>query len=97
MGGATISFFNMILGLKIKNIIPIVVYPRKGNNKANFEQILLENNIRGYQIPMRIEAIGAPDNARKFLQYLAVFIYSRISRYKLSRIVEIENPDIIQT
>lgn len=97
MGGATISFFNMILGLKIKNIIPIVVYPSKGNNKANFEQILLENNIQGYQIPMRIEAIGAPDNVRKFLQYLAVFIYSRISRYKLSRIVEIENPDIIHT
>lgn len=97
MGGATISFFNMILGLKEKGVIPIVAYPKQRKKNELFLSILLENNIRGYQIPLRSSILINTALTKKLLQFAALHIVTFISQIYLGRIIKTEKPDIIHS
>lgn len=97
MGGATISFFNMILGLKEKGVIPIVVYPMQRRKNELFLSILLENNVRGYQVPLRCSILINTSITKKFLQLAALHIVTFISQIYLGRIIKTERPDIIHS
>ena len=55
MGGATISFINMLNGLMKKGVIPFIVIPRFGPTDKDFMDYLNANNIQYYKAFLRVE------------------------------------------
>lgn len=99
MGGATISFLNMIMGLQQKGVTPIVVCPNNCINRE-FLQLLEEKGI-SYYMSSVVSSIIDPAKKHLFMRWLKSFLslsYKKwMSKRKLKKIVEIENPDIIHT
>lgn len=99
MGGATISFLNMVLGLRQKGVTPIVVCPDNCINR-DFLQLLEEKGI-SYYMSSIVSSIIYPAKKHLFMRWLKSCLslsYKKwISKKKLKKIVEIEKPDIIHT
>ncbi len=99
MGGATISFLNMVTGLQQKGVTPIVVCPEQCINQ-DFLNLLEEKGI-SYYLTSVVSSIIDPVNKHLFIRWLKsslLLLYLKwISKRKLQKIVEIEEPDIIHT
>lgn len=99
MGGATISFLNMMMGLKLEGVIPVVVLPivKKGDE---LETILQENNVEYYRVYMvtsKIQKISLYNSVRWILKYLYLPIQKRRSRNEIVKIFDKVRPDLIHT
>lgn len=98
MGGATISFLNMIRGIKNQDIDIVVIYPHKDENS----EILIKKveEIGGRCIPTRIVSSVVPlsiNIIKKILYYVLLYGLKIQSYMELLKIVKLEKPDIIHT
>lgn len=99
MGGATISFLNMVLGLRLEGIQPIVLLPTK-KNSDELEEILQKHQVeyqRTYIVPSRIHKVKLSNVARWLGKYLYLPFQKNKCRRGIERIVETLKPDIIHT
>ena len=99
MGGATISFLNMILGLRSEGIQPIVLLPTK-KNSDELEEILQKHQVeyqRTYIVPSRINKVNISNNVRWITKYLYLPFQKKKCQKEIERIVKTLNPDIIHT
>lgn len=100
MGGATISFLNMIMGVKAKGVTPIVVLPLVKNGEE-LETRLKENDIeyyRKYIIPSRInQDLHFSNCLRWIVKYLYLSFQKKRSEKELSELINQIKPDIIHT
>lgn len=105
MGGATISFFNMINELKKYSIEAVVVIPK---NNYNLEKLFLDKikqlNVKVINatiVPFTYKGLSNVKNPIKLirtLKWLILFPYRRIkSIHELQKIIETEKPDIVHT
>ncbi len=101
MGGATISFINMIEGLMVKGIIPIVVIPRWEIRDKVFMDYLESHHINYYEAFLTMSALHRPTNLltslRLCISCCSMMMKKLLSFYELMRIVEREKPNIIHT
>jgi len=101
MGGATISFMNMLKGLIPKGIEPIVLYPRHGKKDEAFMSFLSDNNIKSYGVIVTASALYRPRTmAQHFrwpLSFCSMMVKKTASLFSISRIIKNEKPDIIHT
>lgn len=100
MGGATISFMNMLEGLMPKGVTPIVVIP-KGNISKEFAQFLKKNDISFFQAHITMSALHKPRIFRDYiklpLSFLKMNLYRLITESELRKIIRTTHPDIIHT
>lgn len=105
MGGATISFFNMIDELKKYSIEAVIVIPK---NDYNFEKHFLnkakELNVKVIYatiVPFIYKGLPNIKDPKKLihtLKWLLLFPYRRFKSINdLQKIIEIEKPDIVHT
>lgn len=105
IGGATISFFNMISELKKYSIEAVIVIPK---NDYNSEKLFLDKAkqlsvkvINATIVPYTYKGLSNIKNPIKLirtLKWLILFPYKRIkSINELKKIIEIEKPDIVHT
>lgn len=99
MGGATISFLNLILNLDKKLVTPIVVIPNQC--KANeFDQVLEDNDIEYHRILLYssvLQKLCLKNSLRWVVKYLVLYFQKKRSRSNLEKLVLSVNPDIIHT
>ena len=67
MGGATISFINMINGLKAKGVRPIIIIPKECND-SDFMEFVKNNNIETHKIRIAT-SYYIPSNSNKWIEY----------------------------
>lgn len=100
MGGATISFINMINGLKEKGIIPYIVIP-KSCYDPDFIEYTHKNNIEVFSINLSSSYYTKPKNLLDFLRlckHIPRVILNKIrGYYQLKRLCIKIKPDIIHT
>ena len=99
MGGATISFLNMILGLRSEGIRPVVLLPTK-KKSDELEKILQKNQVeyhRTYIVPSRINKENLSNSVRWLVKYLYLPFQKKKSRKGIEQIVKTLKPDIIHT
>lgn len=100
MGGATISFLNLITGLKDKGVEPHVIVNKDALNEE-FNSILERNAIPYYEagiVTSVIPRIHSPRGVASFIKKRLLFPSKiRRSRKDIGRIVNIVKPDIIHT
>lgn len=100
MGGATISFLNLIMGLKDKGVEPHVIVNKDIVNEE-FNSILERNAIPYYEagiVTSVIPRIHSPRGVASFIKKRLLFPFKiRRSRKDIGRIVNIVKPDIIHT
>ena len=100
-GGATISFLNLVKGIREKNIEVVIVHPRPNVKDESLIKTL--TNIGCKCVTARIATSINPKrkgvlNFIKFiLRFLLIFIRKNISFNDLKKIVKSEKPDIIHT
>ena len=101
MGGATISFMNMISGLMKKGIEPIILYPRFGKKDAAFMVFLSDNKIKSHAVIVTSSALFRPRTPSQYfrfpLSFCSMIAKKMISLYKISSIIKQEKPKIIHT
>ncbi len=99
MGGATISFLNLILNLDKRAFSPIVVLP-KGSSRTNLEAIFDENKIE-YHYAVLVSSVLREFHIKNSLPWIVKFLLlpfkKRKSYTSLKKIVLSVNPDIIHT
>ncbi len=98
-GGATISFLNMILGLKNQGVSPIVVSPDIGENEQ-FDKTLKDNNIPHYKICIVSSYLPIVkfDNIFHWInRFVTIPIKKRRSMRQLREVIRKEAPVIIHT
>lgn len=100
MGGATISFLNMIIGLKKKGVTPIVIIPKNYSNDERLLNILSKNEIEYYKAYIVCSLIDKSKMIDlvvriKFILKLPFMKYR--SKKELEAIVLKVKPDIIHT
>lgn len=102
MGGATISFINLVKGIRSEGFEVIVAHPRPSKD----EKILIDEltNLGCKCIPIRtaVSAVGKSKSpiktVIKFIFYiLKILVFKVISYRNLSKVVNNEKPDIIHT
>ena len=69
MGGASISFINMLNGLIDKGVQPFVVIPRTGKRDETFMEYLRENNIRFANVFLTMSALHRPCDLISYLRF----------------------------
>ncbi len=101
MGGATISFINMIDGLIEYGVKPVVIIPRKGIHDERLIQYFRMKNIPYYQATIAPMSLPKPSGCGEFIKvcisFLLMIIRRIMSYYEIRRIAINENPDIIHT
>ena len=101
MGGATISFINMIDGLIEYGVKPVVIFPRKGIHDERLIQYFRMKNIPYYQATIAPMSLPKPSGCGEFIKvcisFLLMIIRRIMSYYEIRRIAINENPDIIHT
>lgn len=101
MGGASISFINMLNGLIDKGIQPFVVIPRTGKRDEAFMSYLEEKNIRYAEAFLTMSALHRPCDLRSYVRFpfsfLSMIMKKLISTVELLIIVRKEQPNIIHT
>lgn len=100
MGGATISFINMVVGLMTRGITPIVFLPH-AKNGAELKESLQKNNISFIETDIVSSIINRPQNIKSLPGYVkrALFLpYNKQKSYRsLKQLIQSINPDIIHT
>lgn len=99
MGGATISFLNMVKGLKLKGVSPIVAMPLRKSGE-DFEKELINQKIeyhRIYLVPSRIQKMKISNFIRWIIKYVYLPIQKKKSKKELWNLVANLKPDIIHT
>lgn len=100
MGGATISFINMLLGLKDKGIEPIIVVP-KSSIDSGFLEFVEHHHIEVYQLDLALSFYRTPQkisDAFRTCKGIAATFINKIRGYiQLLRLCKKINPDIIHT
>jgi len=101
MGGATLSFINLIKGVKEKGVVPVIVAPQI---EEPFRAIVQELGIKYYEIlaPMSIYPFSKGGfrlySVYGYIKILLKLIRNKRTSYnQLKNIVLKENPDIIHT
>ena len=101
MGGATISFLNMINGLMKHGVKPIVIIPRNEHHGEELIQHLQAHHITYYHATLAATSLHKPTSLAHFLKIciscFLMFIRRFISFYDIRMIVRKEKPDIIHT
>ena len=101
MGGATISFLNMIEGLAAYGVEPIVVIPRNDHHGEELLRYLQEHHITFYQTTLTATSLHKPTSILHFLRIclsgLLMYLRKVSSYFELQKIVRKEKPDIIHT
>lgn len=101
MGGATISFINMLNGLIEKGIQPYVVIPRFEKRDATFMDYLDKNHIQFAEAFLTMSALHRPYDflscLKVLLSFFSMIIKKLISMVELLIIVKRVQPDIIHT
>lgn len=99
MGGATISFLNMVKGLQQKGIIPVVVCPDTRINK-DFMELLKVNGIEYYYAPVVLSIIPKAQKGH-YLHWLKAFLLLPVRKMKfrieLKKIILRVSPDLVHT
>lgn len=99
MGGANISFLNMVTGLQQKGVVPFVALPNCHTNQ-DFITILEQNRIAYFSVPIAT-SVFSHLKKHHFLHWLKVLflmpIKKKKSESKLADIIMKVNPDIIHT
>ena len=99
MGGATISFINLIINLKKKDIIPVVVFPSHFC-KGEFDVLLAQHNIEFHRVLLYdsvLPSFTLKKSLKWLVKFIVLFFQKNISALKLSKIIHRINPDIIHT
>lgn len=101
MGGATISFINMLNGLMKKGVIPFIVIPRFGPTDKDFMDYLNANNIQYYKAFLTMSALHRPHGVISFsrfcLSFCSMIIKKVISTFELIHIIKMVHPNLIHT
>lgn len=103
MGGATISFFNMVLGVMKFGVSPVVIGPgeKEGDGRELFFDTLEKNGIKYYESEVPLQIWPMVCSYRSFLGFpvlLVKFLFNNfLTRRRINRIVSKENPDLIHT
>lgn len=105
MGGATISFFNMISELKKYSIEAVIIIPKKNIDSKNlFIDKAKQLNVKVINATIApytykgLPTIKNPKNFLRTLKWLISFPYRHTkSIHELQRIIETERPDIVHT
>lgn len=100
MGGATISFLNLVLNLDRKVVTPIVVIPQDKKSKSRLEGILQNNNIEYHSIALTssiLKAFRLKDTLLWVAKYLLLPFRLLNSYIQLKRVILLVRPDIIHT
>lgn len=99
MGGASISFLNLILSFDKRDITPVVVFPNKVTD-SEFENVLKLNGIEFHHSNL-VESVMQKPCMNNIVRWVAKYLYlsikKRKSRKELSSIINRVNPDIIHT
>ena len=100
MGGATISFLNLILGIKKKGVEPYVVINKRIDNEE-FDSVLKLNGIPFFKANI-VKSIIIPKKTLRGMvsfvkQYLSLSLEKKRSRKEIERICREVNPVIIHT
>ena len=100
MGGATISFMNMLDGLMQKGVTPVIVIP-KGRIAPEFRMYLTKKEIQYFQVPIVMNAFHQPKTLIEYakfpLSFIKMQLYSLLLKAELKKIVTKLHPDIIHT
>ena len=100
MGGATISFINMINGLIEKGVTPIIIIP-KSSNDINFMEFIKKNNIELYKTNIAVSYYTKSNNWKDFInpfKYFPLLFIKKFSSYfQLLKLCKKIKPDIIHT
>lgn len=103
MGGATISFFNMISELKKYSIDVVIIIPNN-NSEILFLEKARQLNVKVITATITpytykgLPNIKNPIKLIRTLKWLILFPYKHIkSIHELQKIIEIEKPDIVHT
>lgn len=102
MHGSTISFFNMLNGLKKEEIEPVVVIPNNIPCDDFFKKTIEKLGIKTYAVPLVWSVVDRKDyNTWSYKHKLNVIRYLYVQKYRsykrLSKIVRTERPHIIHT
>lgn len=101
MGGATISFINMIKGLSAYGVQPIVIIPQNKDNGDELIRFFQQNQITYYRKTLISSSFPKPLNVQQLiktcLSCILMYIRRCISYYELLAVVKEQQPDIIHT
>ena len=100
MGGATISFFNMILPLMDKGVIPYIIIPRNESIDEKFNKIVVEKHIKVYRCTLYQSTLIRFVGVKCIIQLLKfwIILFGKFSAIiELSLLVRKIKPDIIHT
>lgn len=97
MGGATISFLNMVCGMKEQGYVPFVVYP---DNNKEFINILEEHGLENARVDLTPLILGS-NSLKSFLlypyHYVRLSLKLKATTEAMERLVQYVKPDIIHT
>lgn len=98
MGGATISFLNLLKGIVEKNVECIVVHPKPKENDVQLVELLKEIGCKTYELPV---AVCYKSKSLKIIKSLLMTVYKKFQNARfytdLLKIVKLEKPDVIHT
>lgn len=101
MGGATISFINMIKGLSLYGVQPVVVIPKHDAKGDELIRYFQENNITFYRKTLISSSFPKPANTLRLIRIclsgILMYIRRLISYSELIKLIRTEKPDIIHT
>ena len=99
MGGATISFLNLILNLDKSVFKPVVVLPE--NNKRTDLEFILEENKIDYHYVFLVSSVLREFHIKNSIPWIVKYIYLPFKKYRsyksLKRLFLSVTPDIIHT
>lgn len=98
MGGATISFLNLLFEAKESGVCPVVVIPSNKASDPGFEQLLTKEHIEYHKVPIVSSTTQEQKSFFHWLkQALRLVLEKSKSRKELYKVVAQVNPDIIHT
>lgn len=95
MGGATISFLNMVCGMREFGYVPFVVYP---DNNETFINILEENGLENTRVeltPLILHSNSLKSSLLYPYHYVRLSLRLKKTTESIERLVQSVQPDII--
>ena len=103
MGGATISFMNMLSGLIEKGIEPVIIGPKANSEDVSedFEKYIEQRQIRYYEALLPMQVWPQVNSCRRKLFFparlVSFWVKTILGKRTIKRILKSENPDIVHT
>lgn len=97
MGGATISFLNMVCGMKEAGYEPVIIYP---DHNETFISILNQNGIEHIRVdltPLILNVKSLKNKILHFYHYVSLTIRLKITIKSFVKLVQSVKPDLIHT